>query len=114
MMRTGSPVIRPDTGFLTGKQLAALRAAGRDIDARNKARAEAEGVAKGTELLDEHDHLAMLLAASGGRVAAMGWLKAQGADINARDKYGHTPMHEAENQGQTKAANWLAANGGHR
>ncbi len=92
------------------------------IDALNKARAEAEGkaraaaevAAKGKELQDEHGHLAMHYAAEEGQVAAMGWLKAQGADINARNKYGNTPLGDAEDQGQTKAANWLAANGGRR
>ena len=81
------------------------------IDALNKARAAAEGAARGKELQDEHGHLAMHLAAKGGQVAAMGWLKAQGADINGRDDEGETPMHEAAFWGQVAAMKWLAAQG---
>ena len=81
------------------------------IDALNKARAEAEGAARGKELLDEHGHLAMHLAARNGQVAAMGWLKAQGADINGRDDEGDTPMHWAAYGGHVAAMGWLKAQG---
>ncbi len=81
------------------------------IDALNKARAEAEGAARGKELLDAHGHLAMHLAARNGQVAAMGWLKAQGADINGRDDEGDTPMHWAAYGGHVAAMGWLKAQG---
>ena len=41
----------------------------------------------------------------------MGWLQAQGADINARNKYGRTPMHRAAWNGQVAAMGWLQAQG---
>ena len=102
----------PATGFLTGKQLADLREKGRDIEARDKARAEAEGAARGRILLDRHGTEAMHEAAEEGHVDAMRWLQAQGADVNARtDDYGFTPMHDAAFNGHVDAMRWLQAQG---
>ena len=102
----------PATGFLTGKQLADLREKGRDIEARDKARAEAEGAARGRILLDRHGTEAMHAAARKGHVDAMRWLQAQGADVNARHKkYGSTPMHRAAYNGHVDAMRWLQAQG---
>ena len=70
-----------------------------------------EGAARGKELLDAHGHLAMHAAALEGQVAAMGWLKAQGADINVRRNDGSTPMHLAAWEGQVAAMGWLKAQG---
>ena len=101
----------PATGFLTGKQLADLREKGRDIEARDKARAEAEGAARGKILLDNHGTEAMHEAAEEGHVDAMRWLQAQGADVNARNDNGSTPMHDAAWKGHVDAMRWLQAQG---
>ena len=119
----------PATGFLTGKQLADLREKGRDIEARDReardkareardkarARAEAEGAAKGAArgriLLDNHGTEAMHEAARKGHVDAMRWLQAQGADVNARNDNGNTPMHRAAYNGHVDAMRWLQAQG---
>ena len=101
----------PATGFLTGKQLADLREKGRDIEARDKARAEAEGAARGRILQDRHGTQAMHEAARKGHVDAMRWLQAQGADVNARNDYGSTPMHLAAHYGHVDAMRWLQAQG---
>ena len=51
-----------------------------------RAESQAEIAAKGKALLDEHGNVAMHWAAVDNEVEAMKWLKAQGADVNARDK----------------------------
>ena len=108
----------PATGFLTGKQLADLREKGQDIEARDReardkarARAEAEGAARGRILLDRHGTRAMHEAARNGHVDAMRWLQAQDADVNARNDSGETPMHRAAWNGHVDAMRWLQAQG---
>jgi len=40
----------------------------------------------------------------------MAWLKAQGADVNAKDNNGQTPLSVTTND---KVKKWLLANGAH-
>ena len=68
----------------------------------------------GTALLDQTDGeivTAVNLAASGNDVDVLEWLKAQGADINARGFSDQTPMHSAAQGNAVASMEWLKAQG---
>jgi hypothetical protein len=50
-------------------------------------------------------------AAGSGRVDVLGYLRARGVNIHARDNRGQHPIHFAAHSGHTEAMQWLLANG---
>ena len=75
------------------------------------AKAVARGAHRGRELLSEYGGEAMHWAARDNDIDVLRWLKAQGADTNARDRFGNTPMHEAAFENTVEALEWLKAQG---
>ena len=73
--------------------------------------ARAKIAARGRALQNEHSEEAMHVAASNNAVDVMQWLRAQGADINARNNVGFTPMHAAAYNDSVNAMQWLRAHG---
>jgi cellulase/cellobiase CelA1 len=53
----------------------------------------------------------MLLAARGGHIEAMKWLKEQGAEVNVKNPQGETAMHAAAAGGHVEAMKWLKEQG---
>ena len=67
---------------------------------------------KGMALLEEHGSDAIFFAVRSNDIDLLEWLKAQGANLNARNGWGdNTLMHEAAQSDAVDAMEWLEAHG---